>query len=140
MAYKLFDYYHNVQAHTKKVIGTFNSASVWDFAGLTRPITVAVIDDGIDAHEDLPSSRILTGFNFAEGETDTRPGRKMTHGMACAGIIAGSHTTDSLGGSHRSSGIISLSPNVKILPVNVFDSLGSFGLVDLQYHISEPIR
>ncbi|MEW5994235.1 MAG: hypothetical protein AB1744_07555, partial [Candidatus Zixiibacteriota bacterium] len=62
--YKLFDFYNWAQPHTKKVIGSFNSAAVWDFAGLTGDtITVAIIDDGIDSHEDLPASRILPGYD-----------------------------------------------------------------------------
>ncbi len=52
--YKLFDYYNNYQPHIKKVIGSFNTASVWDFAGVADTIIVAVIDDGVDSHEDLP--------------------------------------------------------------------------------------
>jgi hypothetical protein len=34
-SYDLHDYYADNQPHTKKVIGQFNEASVWDFAGLT---------------------------------------------------------------------------------------------------------
>jgi len=37
-SYKLYDYYNEYQPHTKKVIGTFNNASVWDFAGLERQV------------------------------------------------------------------------------------------------------
>jgi serine protease len=120
MAYKLYDYYNSYQPHTKKVIGTFNTASVWDFAGLGRPIKVAVIDDGVNSHEDLPSSRVLAGYDFADDESDTRPGPNEGHGMGCSGIIAASHTTDSLTGLLSSSGVISLDPQIKILPVNIF--------------------
>jgi len=49
-AYKLFDYYNAYQFHTKKVIGNYNIASVWDFAGLTKPIKVGVLDDGVTSH------------------------------------------------------------------------------------------
>lgn len=41
-SYRLYDYYHQYQPHTKKVIGSFNDASVWDFADLGQSITVAV--------------------------------------------------------------------------------------------------
>jgi len=33
-SYNLYDYYADHQPHTRKVIGSFNDASVWDFAGL----------------------------------------------------------------------------------------------------------
>ncbi len=47
-SYNLYDFYADYQPHTKKVIGEFNVASVWDFAGLTdNIINVAVIDDGV---------------------------------------------------------------------------------------------
>ncbi|HWR81830.1 MAG TPA: S8 family serine peptidase [Candidatus Deferrimicrobium sp.] len=130
MAYKLYDYYNGYQPHTKKVIGSFNSASVWDFAGLQREVTVAVLDDGVDSHEDLPSNRVLPGYDFADSETDTRPGPELAHGMGCAGIIAASHTPDSLTGLATSSGVISLNPHVRILPVNIFDDSGHAAATD----------
>jgi len=119
-AYKLYDYYADYQPHTKRVIGEFNTASVWDFAGLQRPITVAVIDDGVDPHEDLPASRLLPGYDYADTDNDPSPGYKCAHGMACAGIIAASHTTDSIAGLQSSSGTISLYPFVNVLPIKIF--------------------
>jgi len=73
-AYSLYDYFGDNQPHIKKVIGDFNEASVWDFAGLDRMVTVAVIDDGIAVHEDLPAERILYGRNFVDPEYDPSPG------------------------------------------------------------------
>jgi len=124
MSYNLYDYYSTHQWHIKRVIGSFNTASVWDFNGLQYPITVAVIDDGVDSHEDLPDGRILPGYDFADNETDTRPGPQLAHGMGCAGIIAASHTTDSMAGLQKYSGVLSLAPNVRVLPINIFDNLG----------------
>jgi len=40
--------------------------------------------------------------------------------MACAGILAASHTTDSLEGLNTHSGIISMNPHITILPVKIF--------------------
>lgn len=128
-SYKLFDYYNTYQPHIKKVIGGFNVASVWDFAGLTQSITVAVLDDGINddtsaygiaAHEDLPGNRVLTGMNFANTQLPARPGQDQYHGMACAGIIGATHTADSLLGLDANSGVISLDQHVQILPVKIF--------------------
>ncbi|MEW6052087.1 MAG: S8 family serine peptidase [Candidatus Zixiibacteriota bacterium] len=124
MSYKLFDYYHLYQPHTKKVIGTFNSTSVWDFAGLNNPDTVAVIDDGVDTHEDLPASRILAGRDYFPPDWDPRPGSQQNHGQSVAGTVGASHTTDSVSGLQTSSGIFSLNPGVKILPVKIFSDLG----------------
>ena len=65
--YRLYDYYHSNQFHIKKVIGLFDSASVWDFAGLTsHTVKVAVFDDGVASHEDLPAARVLPGVDYAD--------------------------------------------------------------------------
>lgn len=124
-SYDLYDYYHSYQPHTKKVIGTFNQASVWDFAGLSRSVVVAVVDDGVDSHEDLPASRVLSGYDYADNDSDPAPGNYQAHGMGCAGIIGASHSTDAQSGQQASSGVISLYPGVDILPVKIFTDSGA---------------
>jgi len=128
MSYKLYDYYNSYQPQTKKVIGQFNSASVWDLVGLDRPIVVAMLDDGLDEHEDLPASRILPGYDVAgsvnydnDHDYDPRPGQLCYHGMSTAGIVAASHTTDSAGGALTSSGVISMDPHVLVMPIKIFN-------------------
>lgn len=118
-AYKTFDYFNELQWQLIKVIGDFDSASVWDFAGMSRPITVAVLDDGVDTHEDLPAERIIQGYDFAHDDSDPRPWRREAHGMACAGLIAASHCYDTLLGLFAPSGITSMDPFVKILNVQM---------------------
>lgn len=122
-AYKLYDYYNGQQDHIKKVIGTFNEKSVWDFAGLNREVVVAVIDDGVLEHEDLPGSRILPGADFTVEDHLPRP--PSAHGQACAGLIAASHTTDSAYAGIWApwTGMISMNPSADIMPVKIF--LGS---------------
>lgn len=133
--YTLYDHYHTYQRHTKKVIGQFNQASVWDFSGLTDTVVVAIIDDGVAPHEDLPASRVLPGYDFAgndtwavgsesEPDSDPTPGPLQAHGMACAGIVGASHTTDSAEGQMSSSGMVAVDPHVTILPVKIFDDAG----------------
>jgi subtilisin family serine protease len=105
LAYVLYDHYHLYQPHTKKIIGSFNNASVWDFAGLTNGITVAVLDEGVEAHEDLSASRILAGYDVAGAppdylhDYDPSPYSIFSHGISVAGIVGASHTTDSLEGT-----------------------------------------
>ena len=106
------------------MIGSFNEASVWDFFGLTDSVVVALVDNGVVHHEDLPAARVLQGASYVgggHGEPDAHSG----HGMACAGIIASSHTTDSVTGLSTASGVISLNPNTLIKPVKIFDDSGS---------------
>ncbi len=133
--YHVFDYYHPHQYHSKKVIGNFNQASVWDFAGLTRPVTVALVDDGFNWHYDIPANRILQGKDFNALDTigatdnDPSPGYHQAHGMACAGIIAASHTADSSGLYATWSAIFGLNPYSKILPVKIFNDNGLAGAI-----------
>ncbi len=122
--YKLYDYYHQYQPHLKKIIGDFNNTTVWDFSGLDSVATVAIIDDGVTGHEDLPAERILPGYDFYDYDIDPRPGLWRAHGMACAGIVGAEHTVDSTAGSLTSSGVISLNPHVRILPVKLFSDAG----------------
>jgi len=69
-SYRLYDYYHQYQPQIKKVIGTFNETTVWDFAAVDRSVVVGLIDDGVDFHEDLPEERLLwmQGRNFRDSE------------------------------------------------------------------------
>ncbi|MFH1700816.1 MAG: S8 family serine peptidase [Candidatus Zixiibacteriota bacterium] len=120
--YSLFDYYRNKQDHLKKVIGELNVNTVWDFAGLTNSIKVAVIDDGVTDHIDLPSERITAGYDFLNMDDNPAPDQYSAHGMGCAGIIGASHSTDS--GYYYNpmtfTGVFSLNPNSHIMPVKIF--------------------
>ena len=123
-AYTLEDQYHSYQWNIKQVIGQFNEASVWDFAGLEDTIVVAVIDDGVAEHFDLDSIPLLSGYDFADGDSNASPGQYCGHGMACAGLIAADHSvvgeTQSTSEYPEGSGIISINPHVQILPVKIF--------------------
>jgi subtilisin family serine protease len=59
-------------------------------------VIVAVIDDGVMAHEDLPSSRIVAGYDY--GNNNGAPGGNEAHGMAVSGIIAASHNSLGIAG------------------------------------------
>ena len=71
-------------------------------------VTVAVIDDGVEAHEDLPN--IKAGFTPAS-DGDGTPVSTGKHGMAVAGIISA---------QHNDIGIKGVSPNSELLSVNIF--------------------
>ena len=76
-------------------------------------IRVAVIDNGVEDHEDLRnasgSSRVLPGFPelFGSGSPNQD---KQWHGQACAGIIAA---------SHNGLGVAGIAPNSLIVPIRV---------------------
>lgn len=76
--------------------------------------TVAVIDEGVEAHEDLETasgiSRVLPGYHTSLPGGDGLPqAPEESHGVACAGLIAASH--------HNATGARGVAPLVQILPV-----------------------
>ncbi|GAB4402696.1 MAG: hypothetical protein OHK0039_01020 [Bacteroidia bacterium] len=79
---------------------------------------VAIIDEGVEDHEDLyvdstGVSRVLPGYMTSDPLNGTgAPMRNGdAHGIAVAGIIAA---------SHNSLGVSGIAPNVRLLPVHVF--------------------
>lgn len=54
----------------------------------SRFITVAILDDGFEPHEDFPASRIIGGWDYYDDDPIYAPGGRQVHGMACMGIIA----------------------------------------------------
>ena len=91
-----------------------NAPEAWTITKGSPSITVAVIDEGVAAHEDLPSGRLDVGWD-AFGQTNGSPQGNQAHGMACAGIIAA---------SHNGVGVAGIAPNCKISAIRIFDSHG----------------
>jgi hypothetical protein len=88
----------------------------WAITRGSSDIRVAVIDDGVEEHEDL-AGRVLQGYTPLDPTGYGRPSTNTVgHGQACAGIIAASHNT---------LGIAGIAPNVQIIPVNIFYGGGS---------------
>ena len=81
-------------------------------------LLVAVIDDGLVSHADLPASRIRPGKDFYGKDFDPRPGTNENHGMACAGI---------LGASHNGTGAVGVFGSCRVLPVKIFGDHGEGG-------------
>ena len=72
---------------------------------------VAVIDDGVEEHEDL-SGRILSGYTPNYPSEFGSPAASGKHGEACAGIIAAS--------KDNNIGIAGIASNARIIPINIF--------------------
>lgn len=91
-----------------------NALEAWNITTGSSSITVAVIDDGVEAHEDLVTSggasRLVGGYTPANNGNGT-PGAGGEHGEACAGIIAA---------SHNGIGVQGVAPEVELLGVNIF--------------------
>ncbi|MEL6675322.1 MAG: S8 family serine peptidase, partial [Bacteroidota bacterium] len=91
-----------------------NAPEAWASTLGSSSITVCVIDDGVEDHEDLNdsggTSRLIGGYTPLTGGNGT-PGTGGDHGEACAGIIAA---------SHNGLGVQGLAPEVRLLAVNIF--------------------
>ena len=98
-----------------------NAPQAWTFTRGLIPTRVAVIDDGVEMHEDL-AGRVLAGFTptnpngFGAPANPAWPANifpfsPLGHGQSCAGIIAA---------THNNIGVSGVSPCTQILPVNIF--------------------
>ncbi|MEZ4828837.1 MAG: S8 family serine peptidase [Bacteroidia bacterium] len=91
-----------------------NAPEAWAITTGSSSITVAVIDDGVEAHEDLVTaggaSRVLSGYSPVGNGTGA-PVTGSAHGQSCSGIIAA---------SHNNIGVQGVAPEVYVRPVNIF--------------------
>ncbi len=91
-----------------------NALEAWNISTGSSSITVAVIDDGMEDHEDFNNSagqsRYTAGFSPANnGNGDAVSGS--AHGVSCAGSITA---------SHNNIGVRGLAPLANIISVNIF--------------------
>ena len=103
-----------------------NAPEAWCETTGDPAIVVAIVDVGVEPHEDLKddpgtTDRVLNGYTTSNptenpggrpiDDTALPEGQKQAHGQAVAGIIAASHNT---------IGVSGIAPEVQILPVHVF--------------------
>ena len=95
-------------------LATIQAPAAWNSSVGSAAQPIAIVDSGIDAtHPDL-ASRIMAGWNFLSGNTDTHD--QMGHGSAVAGTVAAA--TNNLTGV---AGVTWANP---IMPLVVVDSTG----------------
>ncbi|MFJ8932445.1 S8 family serine peptidase [Streptomyces sp. NPDC102364] len=96
------------------VLSAFSADKIWDVA-TGKGVTVAVIDEGVDAnHPDLKGN-VLAGKDFKSGDDDASPEDGDSHGTGMAGDIA-AHGH----GANGENGVKGLAPEAKILPIRDF--------------------
>lgn len=99
-----------------------NAPQAWGITQGLREVRVAVIDDGVENHEDI-DGRVLPGFTPTDTTglgapanptwpIDIFPFTPAGHGQACAGIISA---------SHNNLGIAGVAPCSQIIPINIFN-------------------
>jgi len=98
-----------------------NGPEGWAVQVASPSIKVAVIDEGVEDHNDLRdangNSRVLSGYTIGSPNGNGRPQFiNRTHGQACAGILAASHNSIAIRG---------VAPNVQIVPVNISTPQGN---------------
>ncbi|WP_052404728.1 S8 family serine peptidase [Bacillus rubiinfantis] len=97
--------YYQYQWYLSKI----QMPKAWDKTKGSAKVTVAVIDDGVQQnHPDL-KGKIVKPYNAVTGGSSYTPQFHATH---VAGIIAA---------SFNKKGVAGIAPNVKIMPINVFN-------------------
>ncbi|MCK4826073.1 S8 family serine peptidase, partial [bacterium] len=90
-----------------------DALEAWEITTGSQDIIVAVIDAGVESHDDLPTSRLVQGYDptgIGNGEPTSSA---HNHGQAVAGIIAA---------SHNNKGVRGVAGNVKIMPIQIFST------------------
>ncbi|WP_078960004.1 type VII secretion-associated serine protease mycosin [Streptomyces sp. NRRL B-24085] len=99
-----------------------------------KGVTVAVIDNGVNAeHQDLKGN-VLKGKDFVDGDDDASPEGE-NHGTEMASIIAGHGH-----GAGESDGVMGLAPSAKILPIRVNLDDGSGFADEIRYAVDRGAK
>jgi subtilisin family serine protease len=104
------DYYFSFQWHLSKI----GAPDAWGISVGSSNVTVAVLDSGVDSsHPDL-AGKLLSGWNFYNGNGDTSD--VTGHGTAVAGVAAAA--------TNNTVGVAGVGWKCLILPVRVTDENG----------------
>jgi len=91
-----------------------NALEAWGITLGSASITVAVIDDGMEAHEDFVNGSGATRYTAGFSPANNGNGNAVSgsaHGVSCAG---------SIGASHNGIGVMGVAPLVNFISVNIF--------------------
>ncbi|WP_456318517.1 S8 family peptidase [Priestia megaterium] len=95
--------------------------SAWDVTRSNSSIKIAIVDTGVQLnHPDL-TSKLLSGYNFVDGNTNPSDGNG--HGTHVAGIAAAA--------TNNVSGIAGMAPLASILPLRALDNTGNGTLTNI---------
>ncbi len=120
-----FNFYNHGQ-RTWRGTGTAGAdikmVQAWDISRGSSSVQVTVIDDGLDLnHQDISSSKIVAGYDFADHDSTVQPVGTNAHGTHCSGLITADHNT---------IGVAGISPNSKLQMMKIFRDNGSGGSND----------
>jgi serine protease len=97
-----------------------NAPEAWAISTGCTPVRVAVLDYGVEPHEDI-GNRYLTGFTALDPSGTGLPSSSEVHGQQCAGIIAATHDNN--------IGIAGVAPTSHIIPINGFIGINNVSRV-----------
>lgn len=110
----LYDQQYHLN-NTSSNLGTadvdIDAPEAWELETGSSSVTVAVIDDGVEGHEDFYSGQLVNGYT-AVGSGNGVPGFGDKHGQSVAGIVAA---------NHNGTGVRGVTSNVQIMPVKIFN-------------------
>ncbi len=113
-------------------------SDAWAIESGSEDVVVAVLDTGYTDHPDLPSSKILPGYDMISNSSSANDGNGRDSDAHDAGDYQlnpdgslkessswhGTHVAGIVAASDNSEGVVGIAPNVKILPVRVLGSDG----------------
>ncbi len=134
-SYQIIDEYYAYQYNIKAAIDYGNYYNdCWEITAEEPRIKVAILDTGIEDHEDLDTNKMLQGYDARDGDTDPSPNDHYEiHGMAVAGAIFARHNNDMpdtinpKGGTYSTVGI---APECSIVPIRIL-GVGYYEYVDI---------
>lgn len=88
-----------------------NAPEAWALSVGLSNVRVAVLDDGVEDHEDL-AGRVVQGFTPLDPNGFGTPVDQSWHGQAVAGIIGAT--------SNNNIGIAGIAQCTEIIPINIF--------------------
>lgn len=106
--------------------------SAWLIPLSDSTLKVAIIDQGIAPHMELPASRILPGFSAVGPGTPTNvaPALLESHAMSIAGIIAA---------AHDDTGTVGVFGSCQIIPIRIFYDTIEASDTDIANGIDEAV-
>ncbi|NMA27983.1 MAG: S8 family serine peptidase, partial [Burkholderiales bacterium] len=91
------------------------AVNAWARTEVDPDLVVAVIDDGVEVHEDL---NWIPGYDATGGGGPGTPAPHLGHGTSCAGLIG------AIG--NNGIGVIGVAPGVQIMPVRIVKDTGLY--------------
>lgn len=113
-------------------------SDAWTIESGSEDVVVAVLDTGYTEHPDLPSTKILPGYDMISSSSSANDGNGRDSDARDVGDYVlnpngslkensswhGTHVAGIIAAADNAEGVVGIAPNVKILPVRVLGSEG----------------